>query len=172
MRNEPNEQPPNEQQLARPAIAVDAPEAVRLALVMFASMGMADPGDAWREMAEAQFAARIAVDLMGAVVDHPTIPGRLVASGAVTVSRRLPTPWNPTGAYGYIQWIATDDDFRSRGCGRAVMAGLLEWLDAHAVTAIELHATKMGEPLYRSLGFWEGSGAPALRRRTWDPPDS
>jgi len=43
-------------------------------------------------------------------------------------------------------------------------------LDAHEVTAIELHATRMGEPLYRSLGFWEGGGAPALRRRTWDPP--
>lgn len=170
MSNEPIEDSAVELPVARPATAADAPEAVRLALVMFTSMGMADPGATWREMAEAQFATRISVDLAGAVVEHPAFPGRLVASGAVTVSRRLPTPTNPTGAYAYIQWIATDDEFRRRGCGRAVMAALLEWLDAQGIPAIELHATKMGEPLYRSLGFWEGTGAPALRRRTWDPP--
>jgi ribosomal protein S18 acetylase RimI-like enzyme len=77
---------------------------------------------------------------------------------------------NVDGRTAYVQWVATDDEFRGRGCARAVMTTLLDWLDAHDVTAVELHATPMGEPLYRSLGFWEGAGSPPLRRRRWDPP--
>src|SRR5580765_1763236 len=85
-----------------------------------------------------------------------------------TVSTRLPTPANPTGAYGYVQWVATDDAFRGRGYARAVMTEMLKWFDARG-GEVALHATTMGEPLYRSLGFWEGNGAPPLRRRSWDP---
>jgi GNAT superfamily N-acetyltransferase len=155
---------------ARLATAADAPEVVRLACVMFRAMGMPDPGDPWRDAAVAHFSARVGDDAIGAVVEHPSVPGRAVASGAVTISTRLPTPPNPTGAYAYIQWIATDDEFRGRGYARAVMAALLAALDGRDIPAVELHATPMGEPLYRTLGFWEGTGAPPLRRRRWDPP--
>jgi len=155
---------------ARPATAADADEVVRLACVMFVSMGMPEPDDAWRTNARIRFAERLGGDAMGAVVDDPTEPGRLAASAVVTVSTRLPTPTNPSGRCGYVQWVATDEPFRKRGFARAVMTTLLEWLDAHDVAAIELHATTVGEPLYRSLGFWEGDGPPALRRRAWDPP--
>ncbi len=157
---------------ARVATPADASEVVRLACVMFRSMGVSDPGDAWREAAVRHFAARLSDDAIGAVVEHPTLPRRIVASGAVTISTRLPTPPNPSGTYAYIQWVATDDEFRGQGCARAVLAALLEQLDGRGIPAIELHATAMGEPLYRTLGFWEGTGAPALRRRTWDPPPS
>ena len=151
------------------ATEADAAEVGRLACVMFVSMGMDDPGDAWRTMSAEHFARRVGRDAVAVVVDHPTIPARIVSSGAATVSTRLPTPMNPTGAYGYVQWVATEDDFRGRGCARAVMTTMLEWFDARG-GEVELHATKSGEPLYRSLGFWEGNGAPSLRRRPWDPP--
>jgi hypothetical protein len=82
------------------ATSADASEVVRLACVMFRSMGVNDPGDPWREAAIRHFAARVSDDAIGAVVDHPTIPGRVVASGAVTISMRLPTPPNPTGGRG------------------------------------------------------------------------
>jgi GNAT superfamily N-acetyltransferase len=151
------------------ATVADAAEVVRLACVMFTSMGMDDPGDAWRTMSADHFTRRIGRDAIAAVVDHPTISTRLISSGAATVSTRLPTPSNPTGAHGYVQWVATDEEFRGRGCARAVMTNLLEWFDARG-GEVELHATKLGEPLYRSLGFWEGNGAPSLRRRGWDLP--
>jgi GNAT superfamily N-acetyltransferase len=154
--------------IARLATVDDAAEVVRLACVMFMAMGMDDPGSEWRTMATAHFAGRVGVDAVAAVVDHPTSAGRLVASGAATVSTRLPTPNNPTGAYGYVQWVATDPEFRGRGYARAVMTELLDWFDPRG-GEIDLHATVMGEPLYRSLGFWEGSGVPQLRRRSWDP---
>src|SRR5437016_3228700 len=83
------------------------------------------PADGWRPMPAEHFASRVGRDAIAVVVDHPTIPGRVVASGAATVSTRLPTPMNPTGAYGYIQWVATDDDFRGRGYARAAMTTIL-----------------------------------------------
>ena len=154
---------------ARPAEVGDAAEIVRLACVMFISMGMPRPDEPWRRAASVHIARRLGVDAIGAVVDHPTEPNHLIASAVATISTRLPTPTNPTGRYGYIQWVATDDDWRYKGCARAVMTWLVAWFDDHAVSALELHATPMGERLYRSLGFWEGNGSPPLRRRTWDP---
>jgi GNAT superfamily N-acetyltransferase len=157
---------------ARLATVADADEMVRLAAVMFVSMGLPEPDDAWRASAREHIAHRLGNDAIGAVVDHPTLPRRLVASGAATVSTRLPTPMNADGRNAYVQWVATDEAFRGRGFARAVMTTLLDWLDGHGIAAIELHATPMGERLYRSLGFWEGMGAPPLRRRRWDPPQS
>jgi GNAT superfamily N-acetyltransferase len=155
---------------ARLATAADAEEMVRLACVMFVSMGLDDPDAGWRAAARGDIARRLGTDAIGAVVDHPKVPGRLVASGAATVARRLPTPMNVDGRCAYIQWVATDEEFRGQGAARAVMTTLLGRLDDQGVTAIELHATPMAERLYRSLGFWEGMGAPALRRRRWEPP--
>ncbi len=154
--------------IARIATASDAAEVVRLAGVMFTAMGMDEPDDEWKATATAHFTRRAGDDVIAAVVDHPTEADRLVASGAATVSTHLPTPANPTGAYAYVQWVATDDTFRGRGYARAVMTELLERFDTRG-GEVALHATTMGEPLYRSLGFWEGSGALPLRRRSWDP---
>jgi len=154
--------------VARLATADDAAQVVRLACVMFMSMGQPEPDAEWKAMAGERFADRVGDDVIAAVVEHPTITGTLIASGAAVIATNLPTPANPTGAYGYVQWVATDDAFRGRGCARAVMTTILESLDRRG-GEVALHATNMGEPLYRSLGFWEGSGAPALRRRSWDP---
>jgi len=154
--------------VARLATAADAAQVVRLACVMFMSMGQPEPDAEWKAMAGARFAERVGNDVIAAVVDHPTDLGTLIASATAGLSTNLPTPANPSGAYAYVQWVATDDAFRFRGYARAVMTTILESLDARG-GEVALHATSMGEPLYRSLGFWEGSGAPALRRRSWDP---
>jgi GNAT superfamily N-acetyltransferase len=102
-------------------------------------------------------------DLAVFVVDHPHRAG-LAASGAGTISTRLPAPNNISARAGYIQWIATDADARRRGCARLVMDALLAWYDEQRVPLLELHATDDGEPLYRLLGFDRGPH-PALRRR-------
>jgi len=52
---------------------------------------------------------------------------------------------------------------------RTSLRALLEWFGSEGVDNVELHASPDGEPLYRSEGFWEGSTALALRRRSWDP---
>ncbi len=65
--------------------------------------------------------------------------------------------------------MSTEPGFQRRGYGRAILRRLLEWYDALGVGTVELHATPQGAVLYRSEGFWEGTGAVALRRRLWDP---
>jgi GNAT superfamily N-acetyltransferase len=151
---------------ARAATVDDAEEIVRLAALMFASMGMDVSGDEWTGNGVRHVHARLGHDLGAFVVDHPTSRGRLVASAAGTLASRLPTPVNPSGLAGYIQWVCTDPDHQQRGLGRQVMAALLEWFDQHGARSIELHSTSVAESLYRSMGFSD-DGPRALRRRSW-----
>ena len=139
--------------LARPATKDDADEIVRLAALMYESMQMDATGEPWRELALSAFATRLGVDAFAYVVENPDAPGRLVASGAATLSQRLPSPRNTVALVGYIQWVATDPPYRRRGYARDVLLGLLDWLKLRGAVSVELHATDVAAPLYRSLGF-------------------
>jgi ribosomal protein S18 acetylase RimI-like enzyme len=148
--------------MIRPATLADATEVVRLAGVMFGSMGH-DLTDDWAAAAEAAFCQRLGHDLAAFVVDRPDAQPGLAASGAGVITTRLPGPANLEARVGYIQWICTDGRFRRLGLGRQVMEALLDWYDRSGVPVVELHATADGEALYRSLGFSQ-EGAVALRR--------
>jgi len=156
---------------ARRATAADAREVVRLARLMFESMGVDVTGAEWSDEGARQIEHRLGGDLAAFVVDHPSMRGRLVASGAGVIAHRLPGPGNPSGLVGYVQWVSVEEGFRRKGLARQVMARLLEWFDGTGVRAVELHATAMAEGLYRSLGFDE-SGGRALRRRQPPAPSS
>jgi GNAT superfamily N-acetyltransferase len=149
---------------ARPAQRIDAPEIVRLAAVMFESMGVDATASEWTEAALRNVQERLDYDLAVFVVDDPLVSGRLIASAAGTIAQRLPTPMNPRGRAGYVQWVCTDPNYRGQGLGRQVMSALVSWYQEQDVPAIELHATPMAESLYLSLGFGD-SGPRALRRR-------
>src|SRR4051794_32137259 len=114
---------------ARAATVDDAGEVVRLGALMFASMGMDVSGDEWTGNGLRHVRERLGDDLAAFVIDHPTEPGRLVASAAGTLASRLPTPVNPSGVAGYVQWVCTDSDHQQQGLGRKVMAALLAWFD-------------------------------------------
>ena len=148
---------------ARAATPDDIDEVVRLAGVMFTSMGLDGDDPTWTAPARDFVEARLGDDLAVFVVDRPE-GGGLCASAAGTIAPRLPGPLNPSGRCGYVQWVATDAERRGQGRGRAVMEALLDWFDAEGVAVVELHATAAGEPLYRSIGF-DDRGPVALRRR-------
>jgi GNAT superfamily N-acetyltransferase len=150
---------------ARPAHVDDSDEILRLARLMFHSMGFDMDDEQWIEEGHRQVVERLGDDIAIFVVDHPTGDGRLVAAAAGIITRRLPTPFNATGLTGYVQWVATDAEYRRRGLGRLAMTAMLAWYEARHVTVIELHATPVAEPLYLSLGF-DDSGPRALRRRS------
>jgi GNAT superfamily N-acetyltransferase len=152
---------------ARAATIEDASEVVRLAAVMYRSMGMDANVPSWVETATETFRSRLGRDLAAFVVDRPDGEG-LAASCAGTITHRLPGPSRATALTGYVQWVATDPEARSKGYGRAVMLALLDWFDGEGVGVVELHATPAGEPLYRDLGFSDG-GLVALRRIAGDP---
>lgn len=140
---------------------------------MFRAVGV-DPGDDYwerfRPAAAQAMRDRRDDDVVVFVVDHPDDRARLVACGAAVVITRLPSVGQPDGRLGYIQWMSTDLDFRRRGLARNVLRELLAWLEARGIDNVELHASPEGAPLYRSQGFWSGTGGEAMRRRPWDPP--
>lgn len=147
----------------------DTPEVIRLAGMMYESMGLDSRDPAWLSRADERFRECLGRDVQAVVVDDPDpSSGRLIASGAVVVAERLPTPHNPGGRVGYIQWIATEPHARRRGLATMLMRMLLDWCSEQDVPIVELHATPDGEPLYRSLGFGQEGGT-AMRCRTRDP---
>ncbi len=155
----------------RPARPDDADEVVRLAEMMYRSLGLhldEEVWERWRTSALHSVQTRLGPDLTVVVVEDPAEPGHVLACGAGVISLRPPGPAGNARA-GYIQWMSTEPGSRRRGLGRAVLLALLEWFESVGVDNVELHASPHGEQLYRSEVFWEGSTALALRRRPWDP---
>ncbi|MFD2767130.1 GNAT family N-acetyltransferase [Micromonospora eburnea] len=70
-----------------------------------------------------------------------------VAGACVTVA---------ANGFGSHYWVGTRAAFRSRGVGRAVMLGSLAHLVDRPVT---LTASRLGRPLYESLGFTAASAS-------------
>ncbi|MCB1017214.1 MAG: GNAT family N-acetyltransferase [Acidimicrobiales bacterium] len=138
---------------ARPATLDDVGELVRLREVMFDSMGIVARDAGWVESCRRHLARHLGTEaLYGAVVDDPDGAGA-VASGLVEFHVRIPGGQNVLGRTAYISSIATDEAFRRRGAARAIMAHLLDEIGRRGVEVVDLHATAVGEGLYRELGF-------------------
>jgi GNAT superfamily N-acetyltransferase len=150
---------------ARRATTDDIDELIRLASVMLAAMGHDPSPEDWqqavRELLPGEFDAETKAAF---VVDHPDGGGRLIASAAGSITQWFPTVFNADGRYGYVQWVATDPEFRRRGHSREVMVALLDWFRAQHVAIVDLRATPEAEALYQSLGFTD-VGTPLLRLR-------
>lgn len=138
----------------------DVDELTRLRGVMFASMDIEVHDDVRATVRQALLDGIDDGSFFAAVVDGDG--GRLVACGVGMVSQRVPGPGNPSGRYGYVQSMVTEEAHRGRGLARAVLEALLARFTDDGVVRVDLHATDMGAPLYRSLGFTEGA-QPELR---------
>jgi GNAT superfamily N-acetyltransferase len=150
---------------ARRATTDDIEELIRLAGVMLAAMGHDPSPEDWRQAARDVLPPEFEAGTKAAfVVDHPDGKGRLVASAAGSITQWFPTVFNAGGRYGYVQWVATDPEFRGRGHSRAVVEALLHWFRECRVPLVDLRATPEGETLYRSLGFTDVD-TPTLRLR-------
>ncbi|MFI0743211.1 GNAT family N-acetyltransferase [Streptomyces sp. NPDC021100] len=157
-------------QTTRAARPGDAAEIVRLRRLMFAAMDGRDSPGAWEATAEEIVREQLSgpSPRLGAfVVDGDPADGtrgapHLAACAVGTVEQRLPGPGHPTGRFGFVFSVCTDDRYRGRGFGRATTEALLGWFAAQGVTRVDLHATPGAERLYRSLGFAEHSTALSL----------
>ncbi|KAB7845688.1 GNAT family N-acetyltransferase [Streptomyces mobaraensis NBRC 13819 = DSM 40847] len=156
-------------QTTRAARPEDAAEIVRLRRRMFAAMDGHDSPGAWEAAAEGIVREQLSVPSprMGAFVVDGAPAGEsgaphLAACAVGTVEQRLPAPGHPTGRFGFVFTVCTDDRYQGRGFGRATTEALLGWFAAQGVTRVDLHATPDAERLYRSLGFAEHSMALSL----------
>jgi ribosomal protein S18 acetylase RimI-like enzyme len=139
----------------------DLDELVRLRQVMFASMAIDVPSTSAATTRAVLAAGLEGGDFFAAVVDGDD-RGSLAACGIGMTAQRVPGPHNPSGRYGYVQSMVTDERHRRRGLARAVLEHLMARFAADGVLRVDLHATAAGEPLYRSMGFTDGA-QPELR---------
>jgi GNAT superfamily N-acetyltransferase len=152
---------------ARRATPADAAALLELRVAMLSHFFDEVPGGEWRELCRAMLEQRLAEtsgDFAAFVVDGPA--GVPVSSGVGWIQQHLPSPRNPHGRRGHIASMSTLPEHRGQGCGRAVVTALLDWMASEGVTRVELRASTMGEPLYRSLGFKE-TAEPTL---VWTAP--
>jgi ribosomal protein S18 acetylase RimI-like enzyme len=135
------------------ATGEDIDELVRLRRVMFESLAMDVTAEDDQAMANVLGDGLAGGEFFAAVIDGD---GYLAACGIGMTATRVPGPGNPSGRYGYIQSMVTDERARRQGLARQILAALLDRFVADGVTRVDLHASTMGEPLYVSEGFRPG----------------
>jgi GNAT superfamily N-acetyltransferase len=138
----------------REATIQDISDLVRLRRMMFESMGFDDsaPMDTADAAASAYFAQAMPTkQFYGWLAVTPT--GEAVASGGVVFDQHPPGPTNISGRIGYIMNLVTDPCYRRRGIARLMMQTMIEWLAGQGIQRVALHATDVGRPLYKELGF-------------------
>ncbi|MEV7771980.1 GNAT family N-acetyltransferase [Kitasatospora sp. NPDC086791] len=82
-----------------------------------------------------------------ALIEQPGVDVFLVSLDGVAAGACVSVVADGVGSH---YWVATSSAFRSRGMGRAVMLGALAHLADLPAT---LTASKLGRPLYESLGY-------------------
>ncbi|MFQ6100988.1 MAG: GNAT family N-acetyltransferase [Anaerolineae bacterium] len=138
----------------RQTTVADVPDLVRLRRMMFEAMGFGDPAqlDAVDAATASYFGEAIpAGRFHGWLV--VTSAGVAVGSGGVVIDQHLPGPGNLSGQVGYIMNVVTVPRYRRRGIARRIMQAMLKWLTEQGIQRMTLHATGVGRPLYRELGF-------------------
>ncbi|MFY1634165.1 GNAT family N-acetyltransferase [Solwaraspora sp. WMMB335] len=140
----------------RRAVPADAPDLLRLRILMMQAIGAAvgDETAPWRVNATDWFTRALhdPGTFAAFVVEDPR--HGIVSNAAGLCERFVPGPKDPTGLRGHVFNVSTDPDARGRGYARACLTALLDWFaDETQVSVVDLNATAGGERLYRSLGF-------------------
>ncbi len=79
--------------------------------------------------------------------------GRVAGSGCVWIREEQPRPTNPRLEVPYLMSMYTVKEFRRRGVAKLIVKSALKWCREHKYERVVLHASRMGRPLYESVGF-------------------
>lgn len=94
------------------------------------------------------------------------LDGGIVAGCAsMSFMRIMPTFSHPTGKRAHLMNVYTRSDYRRQGIARQMVNMLIDETWKRGATEISLDATKMGRPLYESLGFTNSTECMVLTRK-------
>ena len=79
--------------------------------------------------------------------------GRIVGGGAIVISPWPSHPYDGQCRRATILNVYTYPEFRRRGVARQLMHTMFEWCRKEKFSAVFLHASPDGRPLYEALGF-------------------
>ena len=90
-----------------------------------------------------------------------------VVAGCASMSfmRIMPTFSHPTGKRAHLMNVYTRSEYRRQGIARRMVNMLIDETWKRGATEISLDATKMGRPLYESLGFTNSTECMVLTRK-------
>ena len=100
--------------------------------------------------------------------DHITVlvidNGEVIGCASMSFMRIMPTFSHPTGKRAHLMNVYTRSEYRRQGIARKMVEILIDETWKRGATEISLDATKMGRPLYESLGFKASEECMVLER--------
>ena len=88
----------------------------------------------------------------------------VIGCASMSFMRIMPTFSHPTGNRAHLMNVYTRNEYRRQGIARKMVNMLIEETWKRGATEISLDATKMGRPLYESLGFTSSTEGMVLTR--------
>ena len=121
-----------------------------------------------RERLPEYFRAHLNRDLFAYLIRRE---GIAAACAFLLVVEKPMSPSFPNGKTGTVLNVYTLPSFRRRGYARGIMEALLEDAEKMGLSRVDLKATEAGYPLYRSVGFTDGSPKYRSMTRSGTPRD-
>lgn len=90
--------------------------------------------------------------------------GEVIGCASMSYMRIMPTYSHPTGKRAHLMNVYTRNTYRRQGIARKMVLMLIDDAWNKGATEISLDATKMGRPLYESLGFTNSTECMVLTR--------
>jgi len=78
---------------------------------------------------------------------------RIVAGGGIVIADWPGYPGETLAKRAWILNMYTEPEARHRGVAKQILETLLDWCRAEGFSAVSLHASSAGRPLYQSFGF-------------------
>lgn len=78
---------------------------------------------------------------------------RIVSAVFLVIIEKLANLSMQTGKIGFVCNVYTEPEYRRKGIAQKLIEWMLEESKSMDLSYVELKATKMGEPLYRKVGF-------------------
>jgi ribosomal protein S18 acetylase RimI-like enzyme len=136
----------------------DIPAFIDLRGRMFTEVGFKDLDDLNDVSADYFTHAVPSEEFIGYVAISET--DAVVGSAGMSLYTMPPKPIQADGRFGYVSSMYVLSEHRRNGLARRMMRALIEYADEIDLVWITLHASKMGQPIYESIGFkvWKEMG--------------
>ena len=105
--------------------------------------------------------------------DHLTVLAfdgdKVIGCASMSFIRIMPTFGHPTGKRAHLMNVYTRREYRRQGIARKMVELLIGETWKRGATEISLDATKLGRPLYESLGFTDSTECMVITSRSYKP---
>ncbi|MCJ8313528.1 MAG: GNAT family N-acetyltransferase [Saccharospirillaceae bacterium] len=87
-----------------------------------------------------------------------TYNNRIIATAGLCIYQLPPSFSNPSGKIAYLTNIYTADEYRKNGIASYLIETLLNEAKTRNFLGVRLHASELGQSVYKKLGFNETNG--------------